>query len=141
MVFATIHSALADSTFTVVIDSLEDSYVDSANPEANYSTEEEIKVGRGTNEYLSYLKFDLERIPDSRNILSAKLRVQCQLSTIGSLVASHYLDDDTWDEETITWNNSPKGWNINASDTKTMKSDTLYFDVTDEVVLAITMTV
>jgi len=130
------NTSLADSSFIVAIDALEDTYVESEFPNANYNLEEELRTGRGTTEYLSYLKFDLARIPQGRTIISANLKLFCRLSYIQPPVASHYLDDDTWDEETLTWNNCPKNWNVIPSDTQVAVIDHMYFDITDEVIMA-----
>ncbi len=59
----------------------------------------------------SFLKFDLSTLPDDANILSAELYLYgagCGWRCFGGAnITAQFVEDDTWDEDTITWYNKP----------------------------------
>jgi hypothetical protein len=125
------------SSFTVVVDIAEDAYVSEWDPEVNYGFDEEVRVGNGGLEYRGYLKFDLSRIPEGSSIISAKVRLYCRLATkVDAFVSAHYLADDDWSEDTITWNNCPTSFSIAPSDVLQAHLDYMYWDVGEDVNVA-----
>jgi hypothetical protein len=64
----------------------------------------------GTVYNRSYLKFDLTNIPDSAIITKAELSLYSFTSansSIKPLVSVNHVSDDSWSEDTLTWNNRP----------------------------------
>jgi hypothetical protein len=112
-----------------------DSYVKSSEPDQNYGANTGFTSGNlsGTI-YRTYIKFDLSAVPAGRKIVSARVRLDASFVSIPAPeLGAHYLQDDSWDEGTITWNNAPTGFDANASDTVTVGIDVDYWTVTDDV--------
>jgi len=72
-----------------------------------------LSIGGGAD---TYLKFDLSVIPDDHIITSIVLWLYNYKSISGiwmgathnnANVIAYHVDDDTWDEMTVTWNNRP----------------------------------
>jgi hypothetical protein len=91
---------------------------------------------------VSFLKFDLEPIPDGATIEMATLRLNCHASwgaqpppevTIGARAVS---DTSSWNEGEITWNNAPD-YSANLTDTATGISGWFDWLVTDDVIAAL----
>ena len=96
------------------LESTADAFVDSVNPETNYGDNTKLEVGRfqetsgENNFYNTYLKFNLADIPSNASITEARLYLYCyhaygspqDMKTAG-------VDDDSWDEHSITYNNAP----------------------------------
>ncbi|MHC4499233.1 MAG: DNRLRE domain-containing protein, partial [Planctomycetota bacterium] len=122
------------SSLTVVVDVSEDTYVSEWDTETNYGNEENVRVGNGGLEYRGYLKFDLSRIPEGRSIISAKLRLTARLANVeGALVGAHYLEDDNWDEEKITWVDCPTDFSSEPTDIVEAHLDYVYWEVGNDV--------
>ena len=91
---------------------VDDAYVHEAYPDTNYGSSEDLKLERlGTSSEYSqvYLKFNLSDLEFS-SITSVKLRLYFEeKSNIAdpTNVKVHLVSDDTWDEDSITWNNKP----------------------------------
>jgi len=84
----------------------DDAYVWGSTPDSNYGNADDLHVGRNTDNVRSFLKFDLSSIPGS--IENARLSLIAEMLGIrggGEIVQCHRVDDDTWSEGTITWNN------------------------------------
>ena len=89
-----------------------DAYVrDGGSASANFGTATNLAVkydgtvGDGFNRY-TYLKFDVHALT---NLLSARLMLTpIQVDGIGNLAFERW-SNDTWGENTITWNNQPAG--------------------------------
>ena len=87
-----------------------DTYVDSTNPSANYggSTVLELRTPEGNTNSLDitrhgYMKFDVD-LPGK--LISAKLRLYSG-SVVSGGVDIHGVNDTTWTESGLTWNNRP----------------------------------
>jgi hypothetical protein len=115
----------------------DDACVDSNYPDDNYGFDRLYVGYRDADQGLrrSYLKFDLSLVPSGRKIVSARLRLPAthDITAIAPEVGAHYLQDDTWDESTITWNNAPTGFEPGASDTNTVVTGDNYWDLTADV--------
>lgn len=134
-------ASLTDSngppSFTVVVDVSEDAYVSEWDPELNYGFDEEVRVLNGGLDYRGYLKFDLSRIPDGSSIISAKVRLNRWSATlVDTFVGAHYLADDGWSEDTITWNNCPTSFSSAPSDVVQPHMDYMYWEVGEDVNVA-----
>lgn len=100
-------SILADTTLYPTADAL----VSEANPDISYG-DYTLLVARSDSDgnTRSFLKFDLSGLPSGATITLAKLRLNCYqiLGTPSSPdtdVQARRVADDSWAEETITWNN------------------------------------
>lgn len=82
---------------------IRDTYVDSANPTANYSTGTGLNFG---DDMFSLIKFDMGLIPNNAIINSAKLTLCSTANTGAGLAELHEITSD-WDETTVTWNTKP----------------------------------
>jgi len=92
----------------VCLQAIEDTYVDSTNPEANYGSENGITSGRqGGSVYRAYVKFDLSSIPAGQVIIGAILRLENGYISIPAPELEVYRVYDSWDESTLTWNDQP----------------------------------
>jgi hypothetical protein len=97
------------------IDPTDDAYVRSDQPDTNLGDNTNLEVGRfesaTTHEntfYNSYLKFDLTAIPSGKTITEARLYAFCY-HAYGSAgqMNTEPVDDDSWSESSITYNNAP----------------------------------
>jgi hypothetical protein len=118
----------------------DDAYVDSGNPGTNYGAATWLYVGdeNGNNPAIctrSFLKFDLSILPPGSTITSAQLYLYCWGKGTSPDVSSHYVNDDTWGEGAITWNNQP-AFNAAATDTTTVNNTATWFswDVTADAI-------
>jgi hypothetical protein len=104
---------------------IEDAMVDSDSNTTNYGSSTTLSiqgfaegVGSLGSEQISYLKFDLSSIPDNAQIISATFGVyyyQRNPGGFGSAVPEvtlYYVSDDSWDEDTITYNTQPSSSSI-----------------------------
>lgn len=105
--FAAAQSATA-ATYTLT--PTDDTEVWQSSPDSNYGSGDRLYAfvsGSGAD-YRSYLRFDLGSIPDSYVISVAELNLYYRYRSTGSnSVDLHYVSDDSWREDTVTWNNGP----------------------------------
>ncbi|MCP4230174.1 MAG: DNRLRE domain-containing protein [bacterium] len=87
----------------------QDSYIRSDQPDTNYGGAYDLNLGFNTGRtYYSYIRFDdLDDYLDE-TINSAELNLYV-FYVSGTIVDNNYVDvpSDTWDEDTITYNNAP----------------------------------
>jgi hypothetical protein len=101
----------AQTSTKIIVYPTADSYVDSSNPDTNFGTSTTLNVSANTIQTNSYMKFDLSGIPLDATILSATLEVNLA-TDIGLIykddrISVYYCQDNSWGEQTITWNNRP----------------------------------
>jgi len=127
----------------------EDVFVQEGDPDRNFGTWAKYVwgyVGNSTTDYKderTWIKFDLRAIPSPVSIkpgnwsadnLQARLFVSCSYTsgTVGENVRCYMVDDDTWTETGITWNNQPYfNPNENFGTTTVTREDYWYsWDVT-----------
>jgi len=87
----------------------DDTFSESTNPDTNYGDDWRIGVS-GISGYLrrGYLKFDLSSVPSGYQIIDTKLHLYNLYPNVeGYEVVVYELDNDNWDEDTLTWNNQP----------------------------------
>lgn len=103
---------VAAAQTSVQLSPTDDAYVKDTAPDTNYGSWGSLYVGTysgdGANER-AYLKFDLSSLPDNAVIVSAKLYAYTYLGASSDPVniSAYVVSDDSWDENTITWNNKP----------------------------------
>jgi hypothetical protein len=89
----------------------EDAFVrGGTNSSTNYGTDDELSVkensGISNNDRMSFLKFDLSGITGP--IYNVKLRLIVSNDAPGAAkCALHHVTDDSWSENSITWDNQP----------------------------------
>jgi len=129
----------------------EDSGVEENDPTRNSGTQIWAQVASRENAAMNWkdmrawIKFDLRAIPEPVSIkpknwsadnLQARLFVSCSYisGTPGENVRAYMVDNDTWLENTINWNNQPSLPTENYSTTKVTREDYWYsWDVTQLV--------
>ncbi len=99
---------------------VEDESILNSLPDTNFDGTDGLAVGKGMSGQLtrSYLKFNLSHIPDGAAFIQVTLHVYLD-SAFGSddePISVYYSSDDSWTEQTITWNNAPS-YNALATDT------------------------
>lgn len=102
----------------VVLQAVEDSYVDSLYSTANYGsgsglkTGEEIDDSSGSVSYLStFVKFDLSSIPTDATIVSASLNLKTifYVSSFSATITIYQVSGTNWSEDSLNYNNMPGG--------------------------------
>ena len=91
-----------------------DTYVEDDTPTTNYGTSPEIDVDASPMREL-YLRFDLTGVTGA--VQTAKLRLHVEnISNGGSPAGGNVarLDNTTWTETGVTWNNRPTTWEPNV---------------------------
>ncbi|MGD1041813.1 MAG: DNRLRE domain-containing protein [Sedimentisphaerales bacterium] len=109
-----------------------DAYVNNAEPTAVHNSGT-LYVGYNPEITRSYLKFDLSAIPAGQSIVSAVLRLDT-ISLIDSpVIGAYYLDNDSWSESTLTWNNAPTNFSILPTNTQSTVTGYVFWTVTSDV--------
>ncbi|MEW6592698.1 MAG: DNRLRE domain-containing protein, partial [Candidatus Hadarchaeota archaeon] len=79
----------------------------------NFGIDDVIQAGASTTKnYRTLLKFDLRRIPADKTISTAAVYLSASSVTIGTgasapVIDAHSVASDSWDEDTVNWNNQP----------------------------------
>jgi hypothetical protein len=113
--------------------------ITSWNPTGNYGGYTRVHCVHSDTEIYyepSYIKFNLktikEQIPNAK-IVSAKLQMY-PTSVVGSdYISAYFCSDNSWNENTITWNNQPTSIETLSTDTQLILNPTgvyYYFDIT-----------
>lgn len=103
----------------------------------NYGSENTLTVRLDSRdesfERSSYLKFDIPRYADS-DLVSATLRLRVEsVSRMGNSHSVYSVDNDSWRESSITWNNRPPLGDLLSSDIVPDIGGWLELDVTSYV--------
>jgi hypothetical protein len=94
--------------YTLRIYRSHDAYVDNNFPDDSFGTENSLQVASWRDENkISFLKFSLENVPRGVTILKAELWLYCSSFENVPNVRCLPVDNEDWDESTITWNNMP----------------------------------
>lgn len=96
--------------FVATIVASDDAYTNSGSPDANFGAEETIDVGQPEGVIRrGFLKFDLREIPPEAEVMSAELHMFFGNWTEGYSqdVQFREIEDDSWTQQDITWNNQP----------------------------------
>ncbi len=113
----------------------EDAYVRSGSDAGtNFGTAPDLYLSKVPGSPLEriFLKYDLAPLLSSVNVVSAKLVLKKKGSSNNAEYRFNLLEDDLWNENTITYNNPPSG-NIQFLGAQTYLNNTLEYDVTDQV--------
>ena len=83
----------------------------------------------------SFLKFDISKIPTDITVKSATLKLYAYYVHTPATITVHRCSDNSWSEDTITWNNAPS-YTTDSEDSKYINSDDkwLEWDVTDYLI-------
>jgi hypothetical protein len=112
---------------------INDAYVQNNEPDSVHNNNT-LYAGYTNEITRSYLMFNLSAIPNGQSIVSALLRLSPNfLSLTEPIISAHYLEDDSWSENTLTWNNAPTNFNIPATDTRTIGTEEVFWTVTNDV--------
>lgn len=99
----------------------------------NFGTSDlQTKVNPGDDNYAreTFLKFDLSTLPD--NMDSVKLSLTTTNLSVGSWTA-YLVTDDSWSEDSITWNNKPASSTSFGTETNS-SSSVLEWDISSEAI-------
>jgi len=111
----------------------DDAYIDSDEPDAVHNGDY-MHVGYNPEISRSYLMFDLSPIPPGQAITSAVLCLDTSYHSLPApVVSAYYLENDSWSESTLTWNNAPTNFNLPATDTQSINIDVVFWTVTNDV--------
>jgi hypothetical protein len=88
-----------------------DSYVFQANPDINYSNQDELYAGLNgstSTTYRTFIKFPTTAIPAGAGVSTAYLSLYCHTAASTSGYAINLQQPTTgWDDTSVTWNNQP----------------------------------
>jgi len=106
---AQVNDAAAETT-TLTLRPVQDTYVDSANPDANFANDGALRLlriflGQTTWQQQFYLRFDLSSIPPGALIQSAELDLFQTAGTSNPVRV--YTVTSAWDAPQTTWNKQP----------------------------------
>jgi len=98
-----------DPTTLTVSPPNDDAYVCSSYASTNYGSSTDLRVRQfdSGSLYRSFLKFDISSIPSDAIITDAKLKLYVNYRSANDNWELHAVSDDSWDEDSITWNNQP----------------------------------
>lgn len=91
-----------------VLSPVKDAFVRSSVPRLNYGEEQEMLVGKtGGEDFNSLLQFNLSAIPLGMKLLSAKLRLYVEQTSLAGNPVSVYQIEEDWSEIGVTWASTP----------------------------------
>ncbi|MCK5333497.1 MAG: hypothetical protein KAJ24_03215, partial [Candidatus Aenigmarchaeota archaeon] len=85
---------------------LDDSWISLANPSTNYGSDSDMWINQSTK--YAFLGFNITSILGYHEVIDASLNIYGLSSSSGTSYISEY-DNQTWTEESITWNNYCSG--------------------------------
>jgi hypothetical protein len=119
------------------IDPVADAYIQSSYPDENKGEDIVLAVKNRYGSSMVFLKFDLSSIPMDATIRSAKLMLHTYPHSDEWEIHAHYVDDDLWDEDSITYNNCPTSISNRTKDAIKVSRDSWgYWDITEDVRVA-----
>jgi hypothetical protein len=98
---------------TIVLEPIADTYVKANRATSNYGARDWLEID-GYSVKISYLKFDLSSIPAGSTVTSAVLKLTVIDSSISTQVVK-LVDDSSWEELLLTYENRPTGSTLLAS--------------------------
>ena len=110
----------------VTLNPTDDSYTNSSSPGSNYGGQSWLEVQRyefyeEIDEEIAWLKFNLSDVPDGAVVDIATLELRCSSVSETYTVSAHYCSDNSWNQLSLTYSNSP-GFNATAMDTVAVAS-------------------
>ena len=135
--FATLAVVLAVSSpafsGTEILEPVADSYVNYADPDVNYGSATLMYVyNNASYRKESLMRFDLSSIPSNQEIVSATLHLYVYTQG-GNTDVAYLIEDDTWGEGAVTWNNRPSTGDQIGSWTLTQSGAFVQGDLTEAV--------
>ena len=110
----------------------EDAYVwGGSHANSNYGLSTSLLSKKHDNEEflrVAFLKFDLSEI--SENVNFAKIKMKVKSADTGAETSMYFVDNDTWTETTITWNNQPSQGVLISTQAVPAVGEWIEFDVT-----------
>ncbi|MCL6579223.1 MAG: PKD domain-containing protein [Candidatus Bathyarchaeota archaeon] len=98
----------AKSSYTSKLYPISDSWVEAEFPNDTHGSDNNLRVKSDSRTRRSYLKFDLNSIPNGKTITSVKLYLYCTYADANPSVEIYVHETgDDWNEASITWNNAP----------------------------------
>lgn len=96
------------SAMTYELGPAADSYVNSLYPNTNYGNDGSLYAHYGsTSTKRTYLRFDLTGLPTSETVTGVTLFLYTDGGVQGLAIDAHHIADDSWSENSLTWNNKP----------------------------------
>ncbi len=141
--FTTLNMPASDIQVTPVykdplsLDASADAYVRGGDyADINYGSEPTIEIkNRSANlsdDHQGFIKFDLSSLPET--VSSAKLKIYVNTNRGGTIHNCSFIEDDSWTETGITYNNRPAvGTKLNSKGVPNA-GDWITFDVTNQVI-------
>ncbi len=98
-----------EDPLSVTLNPVDDAYVKNRNGGGNYGNDTDLQVYEYNNGKLTetYMKFDLSSLLSSGTVTSAKVRMYVDSWNSGQEQEVRVVNDNNWDESTITWDNRP----------------------------------
>jgi hypothetical protein len=131
MAHATAGAVFAGATTPadVALSPIDDTYIDESNPSDVFGASLDLRVDGG-NQEMAFLKFDLSSVSAAVDVAMLKLYI-----TNGSDGQQfvHAVDNNTWTESSLTWNNAPALGQEIGMTTGGEKEGILYVEVTDYI--------
>ncbi len=102
-----VYAVRTDERETKVLNPTEDAYVVSTTPDTNYN-DDYLHVKYSAPERRTYLKFDVSDV-NLKELTSAKIRMYTIATSLTDYkeLAVFPVDESSWKEDTLTWNNQP----------------------------------
>jgi len=115
-------------SMTVTLSPIADSWMDKNAPNVNKGTDTKLHSrGLTDGQRISFLKFDLSSLGAGANMISAKVYLRRDGGDSADEIADiYFVSDDSWQENTITWNNMP-GWSPAPIASTTVGSGEWYY--------------
>lgn len=95
----------------IVIYPSADAWCDRQNPNINHGSDTILNYTYAYpySDHVSYLKFDLDTIPQNVEIDTAFLYIYCVWGSNSGTLCFGFVSDDSWTEDSIVWSNRPSG--------------------------------
>jgi len=112
----------------------DDTHVRSSGANTNYGDITGFRCGGWGDTYITGIRFDVDSLPS--DIESAKINIYLFLDAVGSLLTKLKWQkiNESWSEDTVTWNNRPSGMENNSGETVSLPGSVggwVQIDITD----------
>ena len=116
----------------------DDAHVTQRHLDTNYGDKTSLQLRRRAEDLKNeriFLKFDLSTLPEGSTILEARLYLYAWWGSFDLVAQFRSVKDDTWREDTITWNNKPAYGGVldTVALTREARDTWRYWDVTSFV--------
>ncbi|WOO41703.1 DUF7594 domain-containing protein [Rubellicoccus peritrichatus] len=136
VLFALVATAHANASTTFILNPLEDAYVrDGAHANTTHGTTDSdeliVKIAATDFNRRGYLRYDLRGV--NGTVTDAKFRLKVRAINPGVKNNIRPVTDNTWDEDTLTWNNKPGFGNSLGTKTIPAAGQWIEWDVTSHI--------